>query len=85
MVKQHSQVINFLMGVCDLTVVAIAWVGSYFIRFQYFPVEKELPTHASVFTNMLIVMLVSLAVLTGTVLTWYLSHVGTVYGRFLAH
>jgi exopolysaccharide biosynthesis polyprenyl glycosylphosphotransferase len=54
------------MGVCDLLVVATSWLGAYFIRFTFFPADKDLPTWSSVFTNMTIVLLVSLAVLTGT-------------------
>jgi exopolysaccharide biosynthesis polyprenyl glycosylphosphotransferase len=66
MVKQHSQVINFLMGVCDLAVVAASWAGAYYIRFHFFPVEKDLPPTAALLTNLIIVMLVSLAVLATT-------------------
>ena len=63
MVKQHSQVINFLMGLCDLAVIAAAWGAAYFVRFEFFPREKLLPTQTAVFTNLVIVLLVSLAVL----------------------
>src|SRR6185436_15569811 len=67
MVKQHSQIINFLMGICDLLVVTAAWASSYVFRFAFFPFE-ELPPLRNVFTNWLIVLLVSLVVIAGLVI-----------------
>jgi exopolysaccharide biosynthesis polyprenyl glycosylphosphotransferase len=64
MVKQHSQVINAMMGVCDLAVVGGAWWVSYAIRFTWFPFH-DLPREPMVVTNMLVAMLVSLVVLSG--------------------
>ncbi len=65
MVKQHSQVTHFLMGVCDLGVIALAWAAAYVIRFNFFP-YKEIPPLHLVGTNLLIVLLVSLVVMAGT-------------------
>jgi exopolysaccharide biosynthesis polyprenyl glycosylphosphotransferase len=66
MVKQHSQVINFLMGVCDLTVVTCAWAGAFALRFSFFPIEKGMPPARDVLGNLMVVLLVSLVVLAGT-------------------
>jgi exopolysaccharide biosynthesis polyprenyl glycosylphosphotransferase len=66
MLKQHSQVINFLMGACDLCVVGAAWFGAYIIRFRFFSHALELPAFRSVATNFLMVMLITLLVLAGT-------------------
>ena len=66
MVKQHSQVLNFLMGICDLGVVACAWAGAFAIRFSLFPSEKGVPPARDVVTNLVVVLLVSLVVLAGT-------------------
>src|ERR1700761_2290868 len=66
MLKQHSQVINFLMGACDLCVVGAVWFGAYTIRFRFFSHSLELPAFRSVATNFLMVMLITLLVLAGT-------------------
>lgn len=65
MVKQHSQVTHFLMGVCDLAVVALAWCAAFYIRFHFFA-YKEIPPLRIVATNLLIVLLVALVVMAGT-------------------
>ncbi|HVS70747.1 MAG TPA: undecaprenyl-phosphate glucose phosphotransferase [Phycisphaerae bacterium] len=56
---------HFLMGVCDLGVIALAWAAAYVIRFNFFP-YKEIPPLHLVGTNLLIVLLVSLVVMAGT-------------------
>jgi len=66
MVKQHSQIINTLMGVCDLAVVAGAWAGAFALRFSFFPHYGGLPATQAVLTNLVIVLLVSLMVLAST-------------------
>ena len=65
MVKQHSQFIAFLMGICDLGVVACAWLGAFALRFTLFTVDKGIPAAESVMRNMGVVLLVSLVVLAG--------------------
>ena len=65
MLKQHSQVINFLMGVCDLAIVGGTWFAAYGIRFHFFHSEG-LPAFRSVATNCLLVQLIALIVLAGT-------------------
>ena len=64
MLKQHSQVINFMMGLCDLIVLATAWALAYFIRFRFFHYE-DLPTPRTVFMYLVLAQLVSLIVLNG--------------------
>jgi len=66
MVKQHSQITNFLMGVCDQIIVAAAWFAAYAFRFSFFPSDKGIPALREILTNLLIVLLVSLVVLAGT-------------------
>src|SRR4051812_41855407 len=58
MVKQHSQVINFLMGICDQLVVAAAWGAAYVFRFTFFPYDKGTPRLRDLLTNLVVVMLV---------------------------
>ncbi len=65
MLKQHSQVINFLMGVCDLAVIGSAWFVAYEIRFRFFPFQ-DMPSMRSVATNCMLVQLIALVVLAGT-------------------
>jgi exopolysaccharide biosynthesis polyprenyl glycosylphosphotransferase len=65
MVKQYSQVTHFLMGVCDLAVVAMAWCAAFYIRFHFFA-YKEIPAMRIVASNLLIVLLVALVVMAGT-------------------
>ncbi|HUO06812.1 MAG TPA: undecaprenyl-phosphate glucose phosphotransferase [Phycisphaerae bacterium] len=65
MLKQHSQVISFLMGLCDLLVLAAAWGLAYTIRFRFFPYD-DLPSGRSVAINLVVTQLVSLVVLAGS-------------------
>ena len=46
MLKQHSQVFVTLMFLADLAAVAVAWIASYFVRFQagVFPYETQVET-----------------------------------------
>src|SRR5512135_1200966 len=66
MVKQHNQVLQASLGLCDLAVIGGAWWGAYFIRFTYFaPVNNEIPATSLIWTNMVVTMLVSLMVMIG--------------------
>ncbi len=66
MVRQHSQVLNFLIGLGDVLVIAAAWWVSYALRFKFFDVANEMPTARTVATNLIVTILVSLIVLVGS-------------------
>jgi exopolysaccharide biosynthesis polyprenyl glycosylphosphotransferase len=66
MIKQHSQRMNLCLGLCDLTIVALAWLASYRIRFAWLPVQKDLPTFGDVVHYLLVALIVSLLVMIGT-------------------
>jgi len=42
MLKKHSEFFKSILFVLDLAVIAIAWMGAYFLRFSVLPVEKEI-------------------------------------------
>ncbi len=65
MVKQHSQILSLLIGVCDLATIAVAWAGSYVIRFHFLPSPDGLPSPRNILSNLSIALLVSLVVLAG--------------------
>ncbi len=73
MVKQHAQVMNFLLGVCDLAVIAAAWVAAFYLRFSMFPHDKGVPAWGGagagggggVGMNLLVALLVAILVLHG--------------------
>lgn len=46
MLKQHSQVVVSLLALADACAIAAAWVGSYWLRFTWLPVDeaKGVPT-----------------------------------------
>ena len=46
MLKQHSQLMVSLLAVADACAIAAAWVGSYWLRFNWLPVDelKGVPT-----------------------------------------
>lgn len=43
MLKKHAQLFEGFLTASDLLVASIAWVASYFIRFNFFPVDKGVP------------------------------------------
>ena len=62
MVKNKSQIICLWFLCCDLSLTAVAWLLSHFLRFEsgLFDVEKTPPTFAMCVQNIPLVLLVSL-------------------------
>ena len=55
MLKQHSQIMLILLVIADAIAVALAWLGSYWIRFRFLPVDqtKGIPELTDKFLPML--------------------------------
>src|SRR5690349_11267637 len=41
MVKEHNQLMVTLMGIADACAIALAWVISYWIRFNWLPIDQD--------------------------------------------
>ncbi|MFH1746674.1 MAG: undecaprenyl-phosphate glucose phosphotransferase [Planctomycetota bacterium] len=61
MLKQHSQLMLILMMAADATAVAVAWLGSYWIRFRFLPVDpsKGIPELSDKYLPMLPLVVVA--------------------------
>lgn len=61
MLKQHNQVMIILLVVADAVAVVVAWLGSYWLRFAYLPVdpEKGVPALSDKFLPMLPLVVVA--------------------------
>ncbi len=59
MIKEHSQVFVFMMGVLDLAVTAGAWLACYWIRFVsgWFPYEEAAPPGLAYFLGVVVISL----------------------------
>jgi len=66
MVKQHSQTMNICLGVCDLMVISAAWLFSYAVRFTVLDAPKGMVSWGTVAINLVLTLLLSLVVLTGS-------------------
>jgi exopolysaccharide biosynthesis polyprenyl glycosylphosphotransferase len=66
MVKQHNQLMQACLGVCDLVVVVGAWTAAFWTRFTFFPARNgDMPTQQTLVVNMLLAAGVVLAVSLG--------------------
>lgn len=65
MVKQHNQMLQVCLGLCDLSVIGGAWWAAYYVRFRYFPPVNEIPSRGTVTSNMGLALLLSLVVMAG--------------------
>lgn len=65
MVKQHSQIMQICLGVCDLITIGAAWWAAWAVRFNWMPVHLDPTPIRLVVLNQFLALTIGLLVLVG--------------------